>query len=401
MKILTNGTPKILQKQYSFSGAHKFSEDLLSYIAQTRHSYCGVAFTKPTDRIPNNFQTRIKKIGKQNRWLVVSTQIDTADILSLATNKPRQAALDIVRRLSDQIKKQNADVFYLNGFSAMSFLLFKAVQQAGLPIVAGHHGIWVKESLAIVQDYPAHNLKLRIKAEAQLARHATKNIFLTAAGLKEYEKLVSRVPEKQATIIPLPYDPVFLNPKLPARHAASRGPLSIGMVARWDKVKNHEAFLAAARHAQEQNLDWQFFAVTRLHPYPPYRTMEKEYAQRIKILPQMPPRQLKKFYQKMDVIVSPSAFETYSGVVMESLLQNRPVVISPHVPWTKEYKQYGLRRLITDFKNPQKTVRILQVAANTPISAKIIAKIRKTNKPQAIYAEYLKTFQTAINQKRS
>jgi len=394
MKILLNGSPRFLDQKFSFAGAHIFADDFLEFLKGTKHTYAGIAYLRAEDALTDNFRVNVKKVGK-NRWLIINTLITTAEILSLAGGHPSPVATSLVDRLAETMRQEQADVFFLNGFSAMAYLLLAAAKKAGLPIVAAHHGMWFRETEVIRKLVKVPGFRLRKSLERRIAQIADKDVFLNRHSLDTYEKGLGKVPEGKIEIITLPYNPVYLNSRpIPRPKNKSR---KISIIGRWDKIKNHEAFLGLAKAAKEAGKDWEFTAVTQINHYPPYAGIKDEYLKYVKVVPQMPPGKLKKFIQNQDLIVLASQYETFSAVVMETILQNRPILVSPNIPWAKTFKSSGLAGWVTDFKNPRKTVKIAEAAMDQAPPKKLLENIKKQNNPKVIYNSYLKVFKSAIN----
>lgn len=388
MKILLNSNSNSVQEKTSFAGAHIFSRDFLEYFSKTGHTFTAVSFIKPKGKLKGNFSVSPTWKGK-NKWLIFQTKVTSDEIMTLLKPNPPAKIMNIVQRLAEEMKKEKADLFLLNGFSAMMCLIMRAAKLAGIPVVAIHHGLWFKENEAIIKQLGKSNFEKRKLLEKEIGKHSAKNIFLNEYTVNEYQKVLGKIKSSQIKIIPLPYNPIFLNKKLPP---PNNSPIKrIGLVARWDRIKNHDGFLSLAYEAKRQNLPWEFYAITKIQKYEPYSLMAEDYKKTIKIVTQITPIKLKKFYQRMDLVVVPSRFETYSAVAMEALLQNRPVIVSQQVPWAEIFEKNGLKSWVADFENPAKTVKILGSALKQTPPKSLLKKITIINNPSHIYGEYIKT----------
>jgi glycosyltransferase involved in cell wall biosynthesis len=231
--------------------------------------------------------------------------------------------------------------------------------------------------------------------ESDIVRLSDKNVFISQYSLKQYEKHLVKVPRSKLEVIPLPYNPVFLKSSKPNKPKK----LKIGFFARWDKVKNHEAYLALARTAKEMGLDWEFYTLAQIgESYTFYQHIYHEYVKRIKILKPVTADRMPAMYAKMDVLVLPSKFETFSGVVMESLMQNRPILVSPGVALAQTLKRNGLGKWVDKFDNPKATLRKIEWLSRQKVPASLRKQLIKENSPKRIFDRYHKLLKEAIKQ---
>jgi glycosyltransferase involved in cell wall biosynthesis len=376
----------------AFTGAQHFTSNFFDYFDHTEHTVIGVALG-PRPATKSVTCTTLDRRGKP--WLEVQVFAPTADILRYANGYPDPQLDKIVDKLAAAFRRLKPDVFCTNGFSAVYYLFFAAAKKAGLPIVTIHHGIWTMEAKAN-DTIRRSNLKLRQNTEKQLIRGSAVNIFLTQLSYRLFARQVGRVPRRQRRFITLPYNPIFATSKKsvsPAANTASRKHIRVGLIGRWDPVKNHAAYLALAKTAQQQNLPWKFLAATT--PTPALEALQpiyEDYLQHIETFGHMDPATLKKFYQKLDIIVVPSHLETFCGVVMEAVLQHKPVLIAPKVGWVDTFKAYGLRSWVISFRNPRRVLRRMHALLDEQPPADLVEAIRRQNHPQAVFAEYEKIF---------
>lgn len=385
MNILFNSHPGFFtQKNKVYTGTQHFTDSFIQHLKNTKHSFTGLVFERKK-QIENQFKYRVVKHEK-NSWIVVNSWVKSANIIN---NKPQ--ARFVIENLKAAISKAKPDLFFLNGFSALASLILTAAHELDIPIVTTHHGIWYKE-YSVLHQVLRREYKARIALERKITQFSAKEIFISKLSLREYEKHICKVPQTKRLIIPIPYKPVFANTKIPLPN--SKQPLKILLVGRWDGVKNHEAYLKLAKEAKRQKLNWQFYSVTDITDWPHYKHIANDYKKNIAVFPSMLPKQLKKIYQKINIVVVPSYFETFSGVVMESLMQNRPALISKNVGWVDDYKTLGLSRWIVDFNNPKIIIAKIKVETKRSVPIKIIKQITKNNHPTRIFNKYVKVFES-------
>jgi glycosyltransferase involved in cell wall biosynthesis len=376
-----------VSKGNAFTGAQHFTSNFFDYFDQTPHTLIGIAFTNPPEKKSIKIKTQ-KREGKP--WLDVNIRVLTTEILRYAQGEPDPELNAMIDDIAEAFRKTQADIFFMNGLSALTYVLFRAAERAGIPIVTVHHGIWSLESQAFTA-ISKKSLQQRRNMERQLVRGSVQNIFLTQLSYRIFALTIGRVPRRQRRFITLPYNPVFADKKVPRSRPHQN--LRIGLIGRWDPVKNHEAYLNLAKEARRQQLPWEFFAATAINPdLPALKPILEEYTAYISVRAHMTPQKLKLFYRSLDVIVVPSLIETFCGVVMEAVLQHKPVLIAPRVGWADTFKEYGLRRWVMPFHNPRRVIRrIKRLAGQTPPPA-LINDVLKHNHPEAVFAEYEKLF---------
>lgn len=401
MKILFNSHREFLKNLGSgYVGAQHFTNMFAMYWDKTKHSYIAFVFERPKDK-KLGISYKTFKRGK-HQWIVVKLWIPTAEILKIHSGKESKDVRKVLDKLASIINAQKPDLFFMNGFSALAYLLFIAAHRAGIPIVATHHGLWIKETEAVQRVkkiFSKNDLEFRRKVESDLARYSKKNIFLTPLSQREYSKRLLKVPKSQVEYIALPYNPVFVSKVKAKPFTKDKKVIKIGIVARWDAVKNFPAYIVIAKEARKQGLAWEFYAVTNPVPNSWLDAHLKSFKEYIIQVNPMPPEKLKKFYQEMDLIVVPSYFETFCGVVIEALLQGRPVMVSPTVGTGDMLKQFGLNAWITQFNNPKTVIGKIKKIAKTSPPKKLINHIISHNHPDAIFKQYESLFKKVISKK--
>lgn len=395
MKILLSSEKGFLKSGKTiFGGVESFTGLLIPFLVKAKHQYIAFSFTRPKDK-KEGIKIKVER-KNGNQIIRVKMWVPTKEILALLKGKQSPETEEIVDKLTALLKELKPDVFFLNGFVTLFYIIMVAVSRAGIPIVAAHHGIWSKETDAIqkmTKLFSPAALRVRKNLEAQVVRLSKKDIFLNKMSLKEYSRLVAPVPAKQQALISLPYNPLYLNAKLPpAKKVNPDKMIRIGMVGRWDAIKNFPAYIALAKEAKRQGLPWEFCAVTGFVPSPWLDEYRPDFDKYITRLDPMTPAKLKKFYQTLDMLVMPSHFETFGGVAMEAMLQNKPVLLSPTVGWSEKLREHGLINWIISFDDPKKVItRIRSVVQEHPPKA-LISDIIKYNHHEYIFKQYMKIF---------
>jgi glycosyltransferase involved in cell wall biosynthesis len=391
MNILVN-VPYSLFEQKSakrYVGPLHFSSMFLKSFEKSPHSFTAIVFEKTTPRTGTYFKSRVVKDGK-NKWLVFNIWISTVKIVRSRQRMDKETA-SLIKKVKKAIQDTAPDAFFLNGFSALTFLLMQSIKELGMPTISTHHGIWYKEYIALKKKYIKSPIRYRKELEKDTVRISDKNIFLSNLSLQVFEKNLMKVPKNQLELVKIPYNPAFVNRQYPKPNKSK--PLKLLLVGRWDAVKNHEAYLALAKRAKELGLGWTFYSVCNIGPYPHYDDIREDYLKHIKVIPTMSAQKLKKMYQKCNVVVMPSHFDVYPGVITESVLQNRPSVISPNVGWVDEFRRHGVEHWITDFKDTDKTLKRIAEVSKDQVPKSLYNEVLRHNNPEDVFRKYYQLFE--------
>ncbi len=394
MKILINGYYRQLPKgEQTFSGPRNFVAEFLRHLEKTPHSYTAIVLR---GKKQNNARYTTKRfpVGKKNSWLTAQLRLNTNDVFNATKAKIPASTEQPKRILQSIIKKEHPDVVILLGMSISNWYILHAARALNLPVIVNHLGLWYKEITGYKNAGKA-GLFIMNEMERDMSRLCTIEVFLTEMSYRHLNSQLIRVQKEKYQLLPLPYDPGFVNKKLPAMPKSKT--INVGVVARWDPVKNHETILALAKLAKKQGRNLKFYAVTSIRSdYPWYHSMREEYPKYLEIVPPMTPMELKKFYQRMHVLILPSKFDVSPGVVMEAALQNRMTIISPTVGWVDAYKKLGLSKYIQTFKNLSKTLDLIEAVGKTPPAKRWIQHLLKYHNPQRIFKQYIALTEKAI-----
>lgn len=294
--------------------------------------------------------------------------------------------------VADLFGRLEGDLLFLNGFSAYAWLLFAAARKNGLPIAIQHAGIFRKEVEEYQDLFTPQGRELCFAMEKDAALHAAANIFLNEFSKEAFERIVRTDAVRNPIIIPLPHAGWPFQNSFGPKDRVER---VIGVVARWDRIKNHEAVLALAEAIGEQKLPWRITSVTTIPSTPMHAELKARYRGRIHVVPPMDHGALVDFYRAADVIILPSRFDVSPTVVMEAISAGVPTLISPNVGWVSEYARSGMEEWVADFSRPHEIIRRLagHFARETwPEAAQFAGYVEKCHSPKDIYRSYLALF---------
>lgn len=376
-------------EKVSQGGPARFAKRLSSYLGKNGHVWTGIVARAEDKAVP-----QAKKVYGDRRLTYIEWKYDATTKNSLKTKKnfgsPRVWFRDEINSLKKIIEEIKPDVIFLNGFSLVSWILLRAGFESGVPVTMQHAGFFKKEIQLYGDHFSEQARRMLYQMERDITTMSDVEIFLNTWSEKVYNKTVSKVPKKKSTIIPLPYDEVAPTKIMQHKNTSE---VFIGIVARWDRIKNHEAILALARKAKQKKLPWKFFAVTTIPPSSINVQFKKDYQKFITVLPPKSPELLRKFYREMDVLLLASHFDVSPHVVMEAALEGVGTVISPNVGWGDEYRACGMGKWIVDFSSAQKTcLKIEKILANKKSYHEDVAAFKKylvqAHNPKTVFTQY-------------
>lgn len=309
---------------------------------------------------------------------------------------PREWFEKELQTLRRFIRKTKPDLLFLNGFSVYAWLLLAAAHEEALPIVIQHAGIAKMEFDTYKHLYTVQGRRILLEMERDIVRFASKQIFLNKYSQDVFANVVSKIPPDQAICIPLPYERGIIEKASRRSQVRSTRGLHIGCVARWDRIKNHQAIFALAQAIQTQKLPWSITTVTKILPTAADRTFKDRYAKMIEVIAPMDRSALKAFYRTLDVLILPSHFDVSPTVVMEAALLGKPTLIAPTVGWVSEYQACGLDHWIIDFSDPEQVITRLKQLMGTPVPPTFKKFLQKTHAPDRVFRAYLSVFTSVL-----
>lgn len=294
-------------------------------------------------------------------------------------------------------EKAKPDIVFLNGFSLSNWLIMETAHRRKIPISIQHAGIWKKELNVSKSHFSSSIKKIFSSFEKDIFNKATHQIFLNEFSRDVYFSLHNISQNKKTflktSIIPLPIETKgFKKVNLPQKIH-----YKIGVVARWDAIKNHDAILRLAKYVNKKNLPISIQVVTgwgegKLTDY------KKDYQKYIEIVKPMSPEKLKSFYKSQDIILIPSRFDVSPTVLMEASSLGKPTIISNQVGWVSDFRTFNLNKLVIkpsdSGKNIYKTINILIKDKAMYINKfkKLQRKIISKHNTNVVFKEYYKIF---------
>lgn len=403
MTILSNDYPSNLPRasKVAHGGTANFARAFSSYAVAHGHAWVGI--------LRQDHKTGVTRIRRHSvagnatyyKAFLPASRIGTLLVREKRVNL-REWLAEEIDALGTFMRRVRPDVLFLNGYDIHAWMLLQAASREGIPVVVQHAGIARIEFTLYKHLYTAAGMKMMLEMERDIVGSATIEVFLNAYSRDTFSSVVAPVPASQARIIPLPYLGVF--ERAPSGQARSpralAGHVTIGCVARWDRIKNHKALLAVAKEARRLGLPWTFKAVTRIPDTSFNRRFKDAYRKAIEVVEPVRQTELPAFYRSVDAMVLPSIFDVSPTVVMEAALMGKPTLISPGVGWNSEYRAYGMADWIADFSDPARVVETLSTLLKKRLPVRFANMIRTKHAPDAVFAQYLRAFSDAISASR-
>jgi glycosyltransferase involved in cell wall biosynthesis len=399
MKILFNGYKNLFDgtaKKGVAGGPRLFTQQMIKHFQAEGHTFAGLVLNSRIDI--GDVCEIVKHPAPGGEWIEVTMRLNLNLILNSKSVKIEKYSKLAIARIAEIIVQEKPDVVLLNGYSIINWYMLKAAHQAGIPVVVSHHGLWFKEAMEIMAKATATTVKLVKKMEKDIYTLASHQIFLNSYSRDIFEKEYKVSIERKSSIIPIPYNPLFLNAKLPKKN--SNDIHKIGFVARWDAIKNPHFVYEIAKEAKRQKKNWKIHAVLKINKAEKLKYLRSRFVKAVSVIPSMLPKELKKFYQSMDLMILPSRFDVSPTVVMEAALQNRGTIISPNVGFTDEYKKMGMQNWIYDFGDAKKSVAYIDDMLKESLPSKFIEHIAKYHKSDRILKQYVSLLRSVIRKEK-
>ena len=405
MKIFSNGYPTNMPNAEAVSqgGPANFARLFSTFVtSNTSHSWVGIMVShskSKTIRIKKSFsfpQRDYFKFYLPKKYYRLITQANKVADPAIILEKP-------IKRLASLIKKENPDVVFLNGFSLFNWILLKAAVEAKVPIAIQHAGIWTKELNLYKHIYTKAGLKIMKQMEKDSTYLCSAEVFLNTWSRDYYQKHVAKKISGTVGIIPLPFDfASFASlPKSQKKSVLShlRPGLKIGTIARWDRIKNHKAFLSLARAAKREGLPWQFYSVTKIPENTRFAASKKSYEKNIKVVRSLDRVGIYDFCRAMDLLILPSLFDVSPTVVLEAVSVKTPIVISGNVGYAHDFKESGAKDWVIDFKDIKKAKEKIKKIMQKPLPQTLQNQIKVNHGHEKVFLSYLNLFERITEKK--
>ena len=315
----------------------------------------------------------------------------------LSTSEFKKKLTPILDRIQLFISEIKPDVIFLNGFGISNWMLMYVGHKLSIPVIIQHAGVWKFEIKLTLKNSHPNIRRTFYRLERDTIKYCSHHIFLTEASRDQFQKLhiskdTTKKLKEHSSVIPLSVD---VKNTAKRKKVSENGKIEIGMVARWDNIKNHTAMLKLASSKFKPD-GWHVQTVTKISNKK--FDFVQRYIKKIDIVTPMSHEKIISFYKKMDVTILPSHFETFGGVVIESLLAGTPAIISEHVGLVSLYEKFGLQDHIirTNISGKGLVETIDNIISNPDNYEKKYSRLRKYIRnnfnTEAVLSKYFKLF---------
>lgn len=401
MKILTNDYhANIPSNKGSISGGTgRFATHFSQHVVKAGHQWVGLLNDPKGDAQPS-----ITLLYKKNNKTFYEIKMRLGIFKNITQSKtfrsPKVILKEEIELVRTIIKKEKPDIVFLNGFYGYLWVLFEAARLEGVPVVVQHAGVWAKEIRQYADQFTPAGRRMCYWIEKESAKHADANIFLNKFSRDAFIKQLRLKKVKGGVVIPLPRpDWIDSVKKIELKKDISN--LTLGVIARWDRIKNHEAVLALAKEIKRKGLGWKIKSVVNIPESKLKVQFKKDYRKYVDVVGRIDHDKIPSFIKSVDCLIVPSKFETASFIVLEGLSCGRPVLVSPNIGFSSEYYRFGASEWVVDFSNSKKVIKRIQelfdLEAGGEKKLNFLAEgLYDLHSPQSVHKAYLDLFKSLI-----
>jgi glycosyltransferase involved in cell wall biosynthesis len=268
-----------------------------------------------------------------------------------------------IQEIEDILGKENIDVVLSEGTYYAPWCLYQAAKKVSSPLVILYAGILKYET----RHFPEKLRKILIGMENSFIDPRLMYLFpsnLTRNAVQmEYGQL------ERTKVVPNGVSKEFFQLE-PKYHFGG-----IGFVGRATKTKNPEYLIMLRDEMRRQKLDMDIYMVSH---FSDMNWLKKRLTKAgIKMLSFMDTQRLRDFYRERGIIISPSLFETYGNVPIESIAAGTPALINKNMGVAEIFKKHNLESFIVDFNNVQDTVSSIDTFRDYRIEKDIRESLRR------------------------
>lgn len=305
-----------------------------------------------------------------------------------------------IARIERLMRAQKPDVVFLNGFGILNWMLLRAAKNVGIPVVIQHAGIWTKELNIHKDRYTEFGRRLMENMEKESSELASIEVFLNGWSRDYYRAHVATGSPRKTEVVPLPFDFASFKELSAYTDKCSsynfdRAKRHIGIIARWDTIKNHDAVLAMAKEARRKGLPWQFHSIVEIPDTEEYRVKKAEYQKYVDVLPPADRSGISDFCRSVDLLLLPSVFDVSPTVVLEAVALGTPIAISPTVGHVRNFMLYGGSAWVIDPTDTRAAVQNIDAIMGKPVPSELQEKILGLHDHAKVFDTYLRLFAEA------
>lgn len=279
------------------------------------------------------------------------------------------------------LRQENPDVVLANGTYFAPWIMAKAAEELGIPVVLRYAGV-LKREVAHKSFFVRKRL---LNHEKWLASMADAVIFPSTLCKDIVESEVAHKPLKKSVVIPNPVAPV------PLKGAKRHGRYTIAVIGRWSRIKNFQSFVTLHKKLRDERWPHRAVMVTS------YRDEKFGIPETIERIDPMNQEELGKFYRKIHLVIVPSLFETFCNVAAEAVIHGASVLVSEQVGFSEILKKAGLSRMvIPSFKDMDMVVEAIKHIKDQPLNARERKAVTSLLDPTLVHGEILDVLEKSL-----
>ena len=400
MKILTNeyscNTPNF--QEPAKGGPANFARLFFNFLSKKNKKikWYGL-IVRTSDKVSGSLSSKVIKDDRKNRFiydLSLSASLSQKILKARKVSDPKIILKDPIKKLSSIIKKIAPDIVFLNGFSLTNWLLLVAAKENNLKVVIQHAGIWTKE-IEIYQDlFSDSGVKIMKQMERDSSVLSDKEIFLNTFSQQFFDKKVlqgKRDSSNKSVIIPLPVDFSFFKrqSKPKKEFNLNKERFNIGVVARWDRIKNLEAVVKISKAIKSKKLPWAINSVTNIPLSDKNINLKTAYRKNINVISFLNKEEIRDFCLQNDLIIIPSHFDVSPTILLEAVACKTPVAISTSVGFVDDYLRLGASDWVINFNNTKTAISQLETIKYKKLPTRVAKALINKHDLLKVFEKYL------------
>lgn len=283
---------------------------------------------------------------------------------------------EILSDVTSAVERIAPEVIVLSGFGVSNWYLAEAARRLGIPFVLSHHGFWFHE----IGNAPAAIQPRLLRMEQSATEQAAVNVYLNTWSRQLMHQHYPTTLREDDHVIPLPYNPVFLEDVEPLPLDVSEK-IVVGFVARWDTIKN----VVVVRELAEQARDMYVISPMRIGLRTELKEEEQRFREVVDVREPMLPEDLVRLYRRCDVMILPSRFDVSPTVVMEAALQGKGTIISPNVGWIDLYERHHMNDWVVRDVTAQHLEEAIRTCHALSPPRAFLDEIREKHHPDRVF----------------
>ena len=287
----------------------------------------------------------------------------------------------VIESYKNVLISQAPDFALINGTYFLPWCLLLAAKETGVPAVIHYHGSITKET----EHWQKKQRDIFRRMEETFDAPNNIYIFPSKLALETVEQEVFKHKVAQYLVLPNPIPSHFFK-KLdrPKNNLAK-----VGIIGRWDKIKNVAFSQKLAQYNYREGGHLNYNIITDLNRNPEAKKSIKSI---MRLHKPFDHREMAGFYNKMNVVISPSHFETYGNVAQESLACGTPALISPNMGVAETFRKVGLDKWIINFDSVKDVHAKIEELSYEIVPDDVRKELQEKYSPAVIHAKMLNVF---------